>query len=158
MTDAPLSSTLAPASLDGISVLVVDDDEVSREVVASQLHGCHADVLTASSAADACELLEHERVDVLLADIGMPGEDGYALIQRIRTLGKSSTASIPAAALTAFARDEDRQRALQAGFQLHLAKPVDASSLVAAVATLGRMRSAATRAMPEGGPERTGVG
>jgi signal transduction histidine kinase/ActR/RegA family two-component response regulator len=152
VTDAPLlSSTPAPAvsSLEGISVLVVDDDEESREVVASQLHGCHAAVLTASSAAHACELLDKERVDVLLADIGMPGEDGYALIQRIRTFSKPGTASIPAAALTAFARDEDRQRALQAGFQLHLAKPVDASSLVAAVATLGRMRSAAIRATPK---------
>jgi signal transduction histidine kinase/CheY-like chemotaxis protein len=154
VTDAPLhSSSPAPAmsSLEGISVLVVDDDEESRDVVASQLHGCHAAVLKASSAADACELLETERVDVLLADIGMPDEDGYALIQRIRSLSTPGTASIPAAALTAFARDEDRQRALQAGYQLHLAKPVDASSLVAAVATLGRMRSAAIRATPKPG-------
>jgi signal transduction histidine kinase/CheY-like chemotaxis protein len=150
VTHVPLlSSTHAPAmaSLEGISVLVVDDDDQSRDVVAAQLHGCHAAVLMASSAAHACDLLERERVDVLLADIGMPDEDGYALIQRIRRLD-TPTASIPAAALTAFARDEDRQRALQAGFQLHLPKPVDASSLVAAVATLGRMRSVASRATP----------
>jgi CheY-like chemotaxis protein len=119
----------------------VDDDERSREVVAGQLHGYHALVLTASSAAHACELLQREHVDVLLADIGMPDEDGYSLIRKIRALSTPATASIPAAALTAFARAEDRERALQAGFQLHLAKPVDASSLVAAVATLGRMKS-----------------
>jgi signal transduction histidine kinase/CheY-like chemotaxis protein len=126
-------------SLEGISVLVVDDDDECRQVVAAQLHGCHAEVLTASSGAQACELLQRERVDVLLADIGMPDEDGYALIRRIRSLSSPAIASIPAAALTAFARDEDRDRALQAGFQLHLTKPVEAPSLVAAVATLRRM-------------------
>jgi CheY-like chemotaxis protein len=75
-------------------------------------------------------------VDVLLADIGMPGEDGYALIEKIRGAEAAQVSSIPAAALTAFARAEDRQRALQAGFQLHLAKPIDPLSLVAAVANL----------------------
>jgi CheY-like chemotaxis protein len=74
---------------------------------------------------------------VLLADIAMPGEDGYSLIRKIRALEQPGLASIPAAALTAFARNEDRQQALQAGFQLHLAKPIDAQTLVSAVATLG---------------------
>jgi signal transduction histidine kinase/CheY-like chemotaxis protein len=133
----------APLSLDGISVLVVDDDDQSREVVAAHLHGCHAAVLTASSAALAFDLLQHEHVDVLLADIGMPDEDGYSLIRRIRSQSSPGSASIPAAALTAFAGDEDRQQALQAGFQLHLPKPIDASSLLAAVASLGRMKIAA---------------
>ncbi len=138
--------TPAPAmsSLEGITVLVVDDDEQSREVVAAQLDVCHAAVLTASSGAQACDLLQRERVDVLLADIGMPDEDGYSLIRRIRMLS-SPAASIPAAALTAFAGEEDRERALQAGFQLHLPKPIDASSLVAAVATLSRIRRLSTR-------------
>ena len=139
-----LSPSGAPAhempSLEGISVLVVDDDDQSLEVVAAHLHGSHASVLTASSAARAFDMLQCEHIDVLLADIGMPDEDGYALIRRIRALSPPSAAAIPAAALTAFARDDDRQRALQAGFQLHLPKPVDASSLVAAVATLGRMK------------------
>jgi CheY-like chemotaxis protein len=75
---------------------------------------------------------------VLLADIAMPGEDGYSLIRRVRALADGAAASIPAAALTAFARKEDRQQALQSGFQIHLAKPVDARELVAAVATLAR--------------------
>ena len=129
-------------SIDGVSVLVVDDDEQSRDVVAAHLHGWRAAVLTASSASEALEMLRSRHVDVLLADIGMPGEDGYALIEKVRGEEASRVASIPAAALTAFARDEDRQRALQAGYQLHLAKPIDASSLVAAVANLRNLNVA----------------
>ena len=129
-------------SLAGIRVLLVDDDEESREVVAAHLHGCHAAVSTVPSAADGFALLQREHFDVLLADIGMPGEDGYSLIRRVRATCPPGSASIPAAALTAFARDEDRERALRAGFQLHLAKPIDASALVAAVAALNSMTSA----------------
>ena len=126
------------ASLAGISVLVVDDDEQSREVLAAQLQDYGAAVLTASSAAEAFDLLQREHVGVLLADIGMPDEDGYSLIRRIRAQSQPHRASTPAAALTAFARDEDRRQALNAGFQLHLSKPVDPSTLRSAVATLGR--------------------
>jgi signal transduction histidine kinase/CheY-like chemotaxis protein len=133
-----------PPSLEGISVLVVDDDEQCREVVEAHLQQCHAAVLTASTAAGAFDLLQREHVDVLLADIGMPDEDGYALIRRIRAACPVETASVPAAALTAFARDEDRRLALEAGFQLHLPKPVDAASLAAAVVTLSRMKLART--------------
>ena len=129
-------------SLAVIRVLVIDDDAESRDVVAAHLHGCHAAVSTAPSAADGFELLQREHFDVLLADIGMPGEDGYSLIQRVRTLCPPDSASIPAAALTAFAREEDRECALRAGFQLHLTKPIDASALVAAVAALHTMPSA----------------
>ena len=99
-------------------------------------------VLTASSAAQAFDLLQRIHVDVLLADVAMPGEDGYQLVRRIRASSASAIASIPAAALTAFARDEDRQQALRAGFQVHLAKPVDGRSLVAAVADLGKIQAA----------------
>jgi signal transduction histidine kinase/ActR/RegA family two-component response regulator len=128
------------ASLDDLSVLVVDDDHESREVVAAHLASRHAVVLTAESAAEALETLKREHVDVLLADIAMPGEDGYALIRHVRAL--DATASIPAAALTALAREEDRQHALDAGFQLHLAKPIDGRALVAAVASLGHWHAA----------------
>ena len=79
---------------------------------------------------------------MLLADIGMPGEDGYSLIQRVRAMCPPDSASIPAAALTAFAREEDRERALRAGFQLHLSKPIDGAALVAAVAALHTRTSA----------------
>ena len=129
-------------SLAGVRVLVIDDDEESRDVVAAHLHGSHAAVSTAPSAADGFELLQREHFDVLLADIGMPDEDGYSLIQRVRALCPPGSASIPAAALTAFARVEDRERALRAGFQMHLSKPIDAFTLVAAVATLHTMTSA----------------
>jgi CheY-like chemotaxis protein len=125
-------------TLQGISVLVVDDDTESREVVAASLQSCQAVVRTAASASQAFEVLQREHIDVLLADIAMPGEDGYALIKRVRAL-KVENAGIPAAALTALARDEDRQQALDAGYQLHLAKPIDAASLVAAVASLGKL-------------------
>jgi CheY-like chemotaxis protein/two-component sensor histidine kinase len=123
-------------SLEGISVLVVDDDEQSREVVAAHLHDSRAAVLTAGSAAHAFDLLQRQHVDVLLADIGMPEEDGYTFIRKLRAVDVPRLASLPAAALTAFSRDEDRQQALQAGFHMHLSKPIDAAALVAAVASL----------------------
>ncbi|HZA36352.1 MAG TPA: ATP-binding protein, partial [Vicinamibacterales bacterium] len=129
-------------SLEGLSVLVVDDDQQSLEVLAAQLQTFRAVVLTASSAAQALQLLQSRPVDVLLADIGMPDEDGYDLIRKVRALRAPRVASIPAGAVTAFARDEDRQAALAAGFQLHVAKPVDAMALVSAVARLGQMRAA----------------
>jgi signal transduction histidine kinase/ActR/RegA family two-component response regulator len=139
-----LNSSPSPQSLDGVSVLVVDDDEESLRVVAAHLEGHHAAVLTAASAAQAFEVLQREHVDVLLADIAMPGEDGYSLIRKIRALDPR-IAGIPAAALTAFARTEDRQLALQAGFQLHLTKPIDAQTLVSAVASLGGKAAALGR-------------
>jgi signal transduction histidine kinase/CheY-like chemotaxis protein len=129
-------SPFLPASLEGISVLVVDDDEQSREVVAAHLHDSRAAVWTAGSAAHAFDLLQRQHVDVLLADIGMPEEDGYTFIRKLRAVDAPRLASLPAAALTAFSRDEDRQQALQAGFHMHLSKPIDAATLVAAVASL----------------------
>jgi signal transduction histidine kinase/CheY-like chemotaxis protein len=122
---------------EGLSVLVVDDDDETRLVIGAHLEAHGARVLTAASAAAALDLLKRERVDVMLADVAMPGQDGYTLIRTIRGLPATEIASIPAAALTAFARNEDREKALQAGFQLHLAKPVEARALVAAVAKLG---------------------
>jgi signal transduction histidine kinase/ActR/RegA family two-component response regulator len=127
------------AALQGIRVLVVEDDEPTRHVVAAQLESHQAITATASSAAEAFALLQREQFDVLLADIAMPVEDGYSLIRRVRSARHSSSALIPAAALTAFAREEDRHQALEAGFQLHLAKPVEVGALVAAVAKLGRV-------------------
>jgi signal transduction histidine kinase/CheY-like chemotaxis protein len=126
------------SSLEGLAVLIVDDDEESRSVVAAHLENVQATVLTAASAAQAFDLLQRERIDVLLADLAMPHEDGFSLIRRLRALPPCRASLIPAAALTAFAREEDRQEALRAGFQLHLIKPIDAASLVAAVAALGQ--------------------
>ncbi len=129
-------SATANRSLAGISVLVVDDDRESREVVAAHLREHEAVVLTAASAAQAFDVLRDQRIDVLLADIAMPGEDGYSLLRRVRALQPAAAATIPAGALTALAHDDDRRRALEAGFQLHMAKPIEAASLIAAVSEL----------------------
>ncbi len=135
---ASIASSVRPSqSLDGLSVLVVDDNRESREIAAAHLTSRQAAVWTAESPPEAMEILQRERIDVILADIAMPGEDGYSFIKRVRALN-ATAATTPAAALTALAREEDRRRALEAGFQLHLAKPIDGESLVAAVAGLGR--------------------
>ena len=128
--------------IDGVLADHEQGGEHSREVVTAHLQGCQATVLTAASAAHALDVLQQHHVDVLISDIGMPEEDGYGLIRRVRASSAPHLASIPAVALTAFARAEDRQQALQAGFQLHLAKPIDARSLVAAVANLRVLKAA----------------
>lgn len=124
----------ADADLAGIRVLAIDDDRDSLEVLRRILSGRNADVQTASSAEQAFELFRAAPPDVILSDIGMPGQDGYELIRRIRQL--PGGAGVPAAALTALARSEDRMRALRAGFQTHISKPVAAGELVAVVRSL----------------------
>jgi PAS domain S-box-containing protein len=126
----------AGPSLDGTTVLVVDDDADARSLLAFVLERQGARVLTAGSADAAVGLLARERPQVLLADIEMPHEDGYAFIRRIRALPEAAGGRTPAAALTAYAGAHDRARALQAGFQMHLAKPIDPSELVIMVAGL----------------------
>ena len=134
----------AATTLAGLRVLVVDDDDQNREVVVTSLQTYRATTLQASSAAEALDLLHREHVDVLLTDLAMPGADGYSLIRALRASPAGLVASTPAIALTAFARPEDRQHALQAGFQLHLAKPIDARSLAAAVARFGKLHADVT--------------
>jgi len=134
----------ASPDLRGLRVLVVDDDEGTRDVAGTILASLGAEVLQATSAAGGLETLVQRRPDVLVADIEMPGEDGYMLINRVRSLPVRSGGATPAAALTAFARAEDRWRALDAGFQLHLAKPIEPLGLAIAVAHLAG-RSAAAR-------------
>jgi CheY-like chemotaxis protein len=124
--------------LTGVRVLVVDDEPDAREMMACALANCGTTVLTAASSQEALEALSHTTVDVVLADIGMPVEDGYALIRKIRALPSARLASVPAAAVTAYAREDQRQQALAAGFQLHLAKPLDPPQLARAVAALLR--------------------
>jgi CheY-like chemotaxis protein len=142
---APAPRRAAPAMplrLAGLHVLIVDDEPDARRALAGILSHHGAVVVEAASAAEALAAIGNEPVDVLLADISMPGEDGYDLIRRVRRLS-SSAAALPAAAVTARTGDTDRQRALQAGFQVHLPKPIDPQMLVSTVATLrGRPASA----------------
>jgi CheY-like chemotaxis protein len=125
------------ASLRGVRVLVVEDEPDARALVRRVLRECEADVTTAASAAEALELLRESRPHVLVSDVGMPGEDGYELIRKLRAMG-DGFAGLPAVALTAYARPEDRERALRAGFQVHVPKPVEPGELVATVAGLAR--------------------
>jgi PAS domain S-box-containing protein len=124
------------AALGGLKVLVVDDEPDARRLLAEVLERRGAEVLAASSAEEALEMLQLWRPDVLLSDIGMPDGDGYELIRRVSALPEEEGGRTPAAALTAYAGPSDRDRALASGFQLHVAKPVEPSELAAAVARL----------------------
>ncbi len=126
--------------LDGIRVLVVDDDAETRDLLSNALTRVGARVTTAESARQAFEQLRTEGADVLVSDIGMPDEDGLSLMRRIRSLA-GEPGRIPAIALTAYARDEDRAEAIAAGYQLHLAKPVELAKLQAGLATLAASES-----------------
>jgi signal transduction histidine kinase len=135
-TPSPDSAPCPPIDLAGLTVLVVDDESDARLLVVRILQACHANALTAASSADALDLLQRSRPDVLISDIGMPDEDGYELIRKVRALPPDRGGKTPAVAVTAFARSEDRRRALLAGFQLHLAKPIEPAELTTVVASL----------------------
>ncbi|MEO7274258.1 MAG: response regulator, partial [Vicinamibacterales bacterium] len=124
--------------LDGVHVLVVDDEPDARALLKLLLENCEAVVTTAASASEALEAVRRAKPDVVISDIGMPGEDGYALIRMLRALPADEGSDIPAVALTAYGRREDRTRALLSGFQIHVAKPVEATELIATVASLAR--------------------
>ncbi|RAM48399.1 MAG: response regulator [Hapalosiphonaceae cyanobacterium JJU2] len=129
-------ATSSSLPLARLKILVVDDDEDSRFYISTVLETDGASVTTVASAAEALEVLPQLQPDVLVCDIGMPEEDGYTLIRKIRGLNAEKEANVPAIALTAYTDSEDRVRALEAGFQTHVAKPVDPDSLVAAVANV----------------------
>jgi PAS domain S-box-containing protein len=126
-----------PPRLDGVRVLVVDDDSDTRQMLKAVLSECHADVITAASAAEAIKEIEQRKPDVLVSDLGMPEQDGYELIKQVReTESADNAARVPALALTAYAKPEDRVRALAGGYQVHLAKPVEPAEFVLVVANL----------------------
>jgi CheY-like chemotaxis protein len=131
----------------------VDDQEEARVILTQALSGYGAKVTALSSGAEALALLARggdNRPDVLILDIAMPGEDGYAVLKKVRALEtrQGETAEIPAVALTAFARTEDRLRALQAGFRMHVAKPVEPAELAVIISSLTNRR------ISEGGPKK----
>jgi PAS domain S-box-containing protein len=136
---APVESTAPPAepvSLEGIRVLLVEDDRDACEVVQVLLQRAGATVECEHSAITGLERLRADRFDVLISDIGMPGMDGYGLIRRLREIETTLNHKTPAIALTAFANKDDREEALNAGYQMHLAKPVAAEEMTRAVASL----------------------
>jgi CheY-like chemotaxis protein len=123
-------------SLEGITVLAVDDEPDARTLIRRVLEQCGARVLLAASASEGLESVRRDRPHMIISDIGMPVEDGYTFIQQVRRLPPDQGGRTPAAALTAFARAEDRTRALRAGYQTHVAKPVEPMELTAVVASL----------------------
>jgi CheY-like chemotaxis protein len=126
------------APLAGVRVLVVDDDADARALLQRVLKEAGAQVACASDASEGLAALSRIRPDVLLSDIGMSGMDGYAFVRRVRELSPEEGRDIPAAAITAYAREEDRAEAMKAGFQAHLGKPVMSDEVVAVVRSLAR--------------------
>jgi CheY-like chemotaxis protein len=131
-----VASDFKRTDLSGVTVLLVDDQADARDLIELVLSECDATVFTAGTADEGLTVLERERPHVLISDIGMPDADGYELLRRVRALGHARGWKTPAIALTAFARSEDRTRALRAGFLVHLSKPVEPSELVATVASI----------------------
>jgi PAS domain S-box-containing protein len=125
-----------PDRLDGLTVLVVDDEHDTRELLKKGLGQCGAEVIAAGSAREAFEAIKLRVPDVLISDIGMAGEDGYDLIRRLRELAPEAGGKVPAVALTAYARTEDRLQVLRAGYQMHVPKPVELTELVTVIASL----------------------
>ena len=126
----------ASVLLNGVKVLVVDDEADSRDLLMTILSQCGSDVRCSESAADAMQTFHEWHPDLLVSDIGMPNEDGYSLIRRLRELEANGAKGIPAMALTAYATDEDRLQALSAGFQIHVAKPIEPKTFVTSLASI----------------------
>jgi signal transduction histidine kinase/DNA-binding response OmpR family regulator len=136
-TAAPrVPSFECPPALVGLRILVVDDEKDTRELVRYILEQCGSVVTLAADAEEALAALRREAPEVLISDIGMPGTDGYAFIRSVRALPSEKASVIPAVALTAYARSDDRAQALRAGFDMHLTKPIEPSELLVVVATL----------------------
>jgi CheY-like chemotaxis protein len=132
----PGSGPRPSSRLGGLRVLVVEDDEDARELVVTVLEDAGAIVASADSAAAGFDAVRDFQPQLLVSDIGMPDEDGYSLMRRVRALGVVAGGGIPSIALTAYTRAEDRAKALRAGFSLHMAKPIRPSDLVSAIASL----------------------
>jgi PAS domain S-box-containing protein len=125
-------------ALKGIRVLIVDDEPDSRDLLVAALEQCEAKVFAFASASEALEAVSQLKPDVLVSDIGMPVEDGYSLIRKVRQLSAEQGGQIPAIALTAYARAEDRTKAIASGFQIHISKPVEPTELATVVASLAK--------------------
>ena len=130
------SGVTCPHELAGLKILCIDDEPDARELLRNVLEHCKATVTTAATVAEALEMLAHAKPDVIVSDIGMPDEDGYSFIRKLRARSREDGGRTPAVALTAYARPEDRTRALVEGFQSHAAKPIDPRELLVVIANL----------------------
>jgi CheY-like chemotaxis protein/signal transduction histidine kinase len=146
------AAATAAVELERVSVLVVDDEPDTREILSEVLRGAGATVATAASLSQALALFDNFRPDVLVSDIAMPGGDGYALLRQLRRRGPERGGAVPAVAVTAHAREEDRRRALSAGFERYVTKPVEPADLLAVVREIApwRYAGAAPAAAPPG--------
>jgi signal transduction histidine kinase/ActR/RegA family two-component response regulator len=142
------ASRAPPVSLAGLTVLIVDDEPDARELVRSVLSEAGADVVLAASAAEGLACVQTHRPDLLVSDIGMPDRDGYQFIRSVRDLGSACGGRTPAIALTAFARSEDRTRAMLAGYQVHMSKPIEPQELVATISSLAANQGDRSAARP----------
>ena len=133
------------ASLNGIRVFIVEDETDTREVLERFLTASGAHVVAVSTATEALAMLPRCKADILVSDIGLPNMDGYELMQRVRLMDAENCGAIPAIALTAYARSEDRTRAFRAGYQAHLAKPIEPAELVATIASFAELIDAQRR-------------
>jgi CheY-like chemotaxis protein len=135
-TEKPAPDAEGLPDISGLRILAVDDEPDSLAIITRllQLRGCNVE--TAASGAEAIQTLQKQPFDVLISDIGMPDEDGYAFLKKVRALPASRGGNIPAIALTAFTRSEDRRRAMLAGFQMHVSKPADSAELIAVIANV----------------------
>jgi CheY-like chemotaxis protein len=127
--------------LAGLKILIVDDDADGRDLIVAVLERSGAQVTATQSADEAFREIQREMPDILLSDIGMPGSDGYDLIRSVRKLAPHPSAHVPAAALTGFARTEDHRKALDAGFTMHVTKPIEPAELIAVVVHLSQLGS-----------------
>jgi CheY-like chemotaxis protein len=139
-----LSELVALPSLEGLRLLAVDDEPDTREMLTASLAYCGAEVKAAASVVEAMALIDEWRPHVIISDIEMPEADGYELIRRLRSRPPEQGGNTPAVALTAYARMEDRMRALSSGFQMHVAKPVEPTELAVVVANLSGRSSSKT--------------
>ncbi len=140
MTAVPLSAT-RPGALQGACILAVDDDADTRELLVEIISTAGGAALVAASAQEALDLLRARRADVIVCDVGMPERDGYSFLREVRSSGEQAGGWTPAIALTGYARASDSDAALLAGFQMHIPKPVDPSTLLDSLVRLWRRRS-----------------
>jgi CheY-like chemotaxis protein len=146
VADASAARAAVTATLAGVRILVVDDEAGARELMSQMLQDFGAEVALADSGHSALSLLFEQRPHVLLADLGMPGMDGFALIEQVRALDPEFGGLTPAVAVTGYSSPQDRLRALQSGYQNHIAKPVEAEELAIVIASLTGRAAADRRA------------